>query len=57
MTLTLNDELPDTAERREELYGTSGPGGCVRIDLDADPLAFIAETEFEVVSVEFDQRR
>jgi hypothetical protein len=57
VTLTLNDELPDTAERREELYGTSGPGGCVRIDLDTDPLAFIAETEFEVVSVEFDQRR
>lgn len=52
VTLAFEYELPAKSDDRERLYGTVDPGRCVAIDLENDPLAFMADTPYEVVSTE-----
>lgn len=52
VTLEMVYTLPADLNEREDMYGTSDPVECVKIDMDNDPLAVISEASWlDVVDV------
>ena len=49
VTMELEYILP---EPLEDTYGTTDPRACVDIDLNVDPMAFLADSEWTVVAVQ-----
>lgn len=52
VTIVFTYDLPADLSERALIYGTIDPGECVAIDLGNDPLAFMGESEYEVIGVQ-----